>query len=110
MTTVLLLGVALTAALVFGTFLFVWALIKLIFGLVLLPLRLVFWVLLLPLWVARTALKAAGFLLFVPLIGTVLAVTLVGGLVFVAVPVLLLGGLLMLAWLIARAILSPVIA
>ena len=110
MTTVLLLGVALTAALVFGTLLFVWAVIKLLFGLVLLPVRLVFWVLLLPLWIARTALKAVGFLVVVPLIGIALAVTLVGGLVFVGVPLLLLGGLLMLAWLIVRAVLRPAIA
>ena len=110
MTTVLLLGVTLTAALVFGTLLFVWALVKLTFSLVLLPVRLVFWVLLLPLWIARTALKAAGFLVVAPLIGIVLAVTLVGGLVFVGLPLLLLGGLLMVAWLIVRALLRPAIA
>jgi hypothetical protein len=110
MTTVLLLGVALTAALVFGTLFLVWAVTKLVFGLILLPLRLVFWVLLLPLWIARTALKAAGFLLVLPLLGITLAVTIVGGLLFVGVPLLLMGGLLMLAWLIARAVLSPVTA
>ena len=110
----LLLGAMLTAALVVGMVMLLVGISKLVLGLVLLPFKILFAVLLFPFWIAKLALKAAGFLVMLPVLllsgGAVLLIAVVGGLLTVALPLLLVAGIAAVLWMMVRAIFRPVFA
>jgi len=90
-----------------GVFLLVAVVLKTVFWAVTLPIRLAFGLLFFPIWLAKTALRAAGLLVLAPILAAggvlVAGALIVAGLLAVVVPllpILLIGFLL---WIVIRS-------